>query len=424
MLSQISAPVSRVTEELPSPHRDRQSLPKLTIVIPALNEEESIGQTVQRCLDAHDDLVVSGQLRDIEVIVVNDGSTDRTSEIAHEKASRNPKVAVIDFPKNRGYGAALKTGFEQGTGELVSFLDADGTCDPMYFGTMCHALQEYKADVVLGSRMGKNSEMPRIRRLGNRLFAFLLGFLSGRAVTDTASGMRVIRRESLERLYPLPDGLQFTPAMSARAILDNLTVVEVDMEYSERIGESKLHAFRDGIRFLMAIMHALLLFRPSRLFNLAALVCLIVAVFWGLYPVEFYLRHARLEEWMIYRVLLCTFLASSSLVFLSGSVIAEKILSLVHPRHTRQFVDAALEYLLAPKHLVIAAGAFFVMSIVLVWPGLIEYLRTSHTSLHWSRAIVAVFLLQLALVSLVSAVIQCIVDLWNQQSLNSPAKHS
>jgi len=156
----------------------------LTIVIPALNEEESIGSTIQRCLDARDRIRRVGHVDDVEIIVVSDGSTDRTAAIAQEFAARESAVRVIVFEKNRGYGAAIKEGFAQGSGDLVSFLDADGTCDPNYFGELCAALQSQHAMLALGSRMGKDSEMPGIRRLGNTIYAILLGSLSGRAVSD------------------------------------------------------------------------------------------------------------------------------------------------------------------------------------------------------------------------------------------------
>src|SRR4051812_5064174 len=145
--------------------------PTLTIVIPALNEEESIGSTIQRCLDARDHICRVGAVKEIEVIVVSDGSTDRTAPIAQEFADRDSRVRLIVFEKNRGYGAAIKAGFEMGVGDLVSFLDADGTCDPNYFGPLCRVLQRERASVALGSRMQPGNHMPRIRRLGNTLYA-------------------------------------------------------------------------------------------------------------------------------------------------------------------------------------------------------------------------------------------------------------
>ena len=174
----------------------------LTIVIPALNEEEAIAGTISRCLEAREQIEREAGLAGVEVIVVSDGSTDRTVEIARGFG----EVKVIVFEQNRGYGAAIKEGFRQGRGTLVGFIDADGTCDPRYFAGMCRAALQDEADVVLGSRMGPDSKMPRVRRIGNRLYAVLLGLLCGRRVTDTASGMRVIRREALDLLYPSPTG--------------------------------------------------------------------------------------------------------------------------------------------------------------------------------------------------------------------------
>ena len=82
---------------------------------------------------------------------------------------------MIVFEQNRGYGAAIKEGFRQGRGSLVGFIDADGTCDPRYFAEMCRVALEEEADIVLGSRMGPDSKMPSVRKLGNRLYALLLG---------------------------------------------------------------------------------------------------------------------------------------------------------------------------------------------------------------------------------------------------------
>jgi glycosyltransferase involved in cell wall biosynthesis len=389
--------------------------PLLSIVIPALNEEESIGSTVQRCLDARSRIEQVGRVRGIEVIVVSDGSTDRTAAIAQEIAAREPSVRLIVFEKNRGYGAAIKEGFRQSSGELVSFLDADGTCDPNYFGEMCAALHSEQAAVVLGSRMGPGNEMPRVRRLGNRLYALLLGSLSGRAVSDTASGMRVLRRDCLADLYPLPDGLHFTPAMSARAVMSDMRIVETPMSYAERVGESKLSVLRDGVRFLYAIRDAAMLYRPSRVFGLAAAACVMVGLFWGAYPVEFYLANRRLEEWMIYRLLLCGFLLTCAFTLLTAGVLADRVLSLVYRRRQQTFVSELFDRLLNGPRLLVGAGLFAAVAMVLVWPGLVEYVQTRHVTLHWSRAVTAVFLLQLAVFATVNTVLQKVIELWKGQ---------
>lgn len=212
--------------------------------------------------------------------VVSDGSTDRTAAIAKQY---QPAIRVIEFERNQGYGAAIKAGWEASDAELLGFLDADGTCDPAFFGPLCAALTSDSCDVALGCRMTPGSEMPRLRRLGNRIFALLLQALASASVRDTASGMRVIRRDSLPLLLPLPDGLHFTPAMSARVMLSRrLTLVELDMPYAEREGDSKLHVLRDGARFLRAIVQAAVLFRPSRILGAIASSLAVAALAVGL----------------------------------------------------------------------------------------------------------------------------------------------
>ena len=389
--------------------------PMLTIVIPALNEEESIGSTIQRCLDAREEICRTGGVKDIEVIVVSDGSTDRTAPIAQEFVARDPRVGLIVFEKNRGYGAAIKAGFERGTGALVSFLDADGTCDPHYFGPLCRVLQAEQAAVALGSRMQPGNQMPRIRRVGNTLYAWLLGTLSGKAITDTASGMRVIRRDALTSLYPLPDGLHFTPAMSARAVLSDQRIVEIPMAYAERVGESKLRVMRDGVRFLYAIRDAALLYQPSRMFGLAAALCVAAGLFWSAFPIEYYLRNQRLEEWMIYRLLLCGLLFSSAFNFLCAGVLGDRVLSLVYHRPQTTFLSALWDRLLHRSRLGYLAVLGLMAAVLLVWPGLTQYAQSGHVTMHWSRPMVAVFLLQIAVLSIAYGVLQKIVELWGGQ---------
>src|SRR5262245_25720854 len=114
--------------------RDVAILPRvpreLAIVVPALNEEQSIGSTVERCLAAAPHIRSECGIDAVNVVVVSDGSTDRTGEIARRY---EPQVRVIVFETNRGYGAAIKEGWRVAGGDLLAFLDADGTCDPRYF---------------------------------------------------------------------------------------------------------------------------------------------------------------------------------------------------------------------------------------------------------------------------------------------------
>jgi len=193
---------------------------------------------------------------------VDDGSRDRTSEIVEDYA----EVRLIRHATNKGYGAALKTGFHNARGNLLAFLDADGTYPPEFFPQLCRAAIEQEADLVIGSRMsGKDSEMPLTRRIGNFFFANLISLISNQRISDSASGMRVLRREALPTLYPLPDGLNFTPVMSTRALHERLKMVEVPITYSERLGRSKLSVVRDGTRFLNSIVWTAMNYNPVRI---------------------------------------------------------------------------------------------------------------------------------------------------------------
>lgn len=235
----------------------------LTVVIPAYNEEKGIADIMHRVLAVRPALHAAG-IAGFELLVVNDGSKDRTGEIAEEIAAEDPEVRVIHHPQNRNYGGALKTGFAAAKGELVGFLDADGTYPPEYFPQLCEAALK-GGDVVIGSRMaGEESKMPFVRRVGNFIFATLLSVLGWQKVTDSASGMRVFHKNVLEKLSPLPDGLNLTPVMSTRAIHEGMQVVEVPIPYSERVGRSKLSAIRDGSLFLTSIIWTVLAYNPVR----------------------------------------------------------------------------------------------------------------------------------------------------------------
>lgn len=249
----------------------------LTVVIPAYNEEKGIATIINRVL-AVKEALKSANVDQLELLVVNDGSRDRTAEIAAEISLKDPCLRVISHSKNRGYGAALKTGFAMACGELVGFLDADGTYPPEYFPQLCKAALA-GGDIVIGSRMmGSDSKMPVTRRIGNIFFATLLSVLGAQRVTDSASGMRVFKQSVLERLFPLPDGLNLTPVMSTRALHENMKVVEIPIPYSERLGRSKLSVVRDGKIFLESMLWTVLSYNPVRIFGMIGLAGVLIAL--------------------------------------------------------------------------------------------------------------------------------------------------
>jgi glycosyltransferase involved in cell wall biosynthesis len=259
----------------------------ISIIIPALNEENGIRDIIERVLGTGTSLQEVG-ITGLEVIVVDDGSHDQTAAVveryltAETNRLAGQSVRLIRHNQNRGYGAALKTGLAEARGDLIAFLDADGTYPPEYFPQLCRQALA-GADVVIGSRMaGAASEMPLTRRIGNMLFASLITVLGDQRVHDSASGMRVIRRESLPSLYPLPNGLNFTPIMSLRAIHEGLNLVEVPIPYRERVGRSKLSVVRDGLRYSYSIIWTALGYNPVRVLGTLGLAGMGSAVLAGL----------------------------------------------------------------------------------------------------------------------------------------------
>lgn len=244
----------------------------LSVVIPAYNEENGIAEIVDRVLKIKPALAAVG-VEDLELIVVNDASKDRTAEVV----KGIPGVRLITHPVNKGYGGALKTGFSNAKGDLVGFLDADGTYPPEYFPQLCQvAMQD--AELVIGSRLaGEKSQMPAIRRVGNIFFAGLLTLITRQKVTDSASGMRVFRRDVISRIFPLPDGLNLTPVMSTRAIHEGVKIAEVPIPYSVRVGRSKLSVVKDGRIFLQSMVWTALTYNPVRILGMVGLVGMAIA---------------------------------------------------------------------------------------------------------------------------------------------------
>ncbi len=363
---------------------------KLHFVIPAYNEEQSIESIIERSLAARQTIITNSPVDEVGITVVSDGSTDRTVEIAQRYADQ---IKLIVFEKNRGYGAAIKEGWRQADADFLGFLDADGTCDPNFFATLCQALERDKSDVALGNRMHLRSKMPLVRRLGNFIFAGFLTMFSSEKVKDTASGMRVIRRSSLPKLIPLPDGMHFTPAISARAILDrDLKVSEMDMPYHEREGESKLKVWKDGVRFLKVICEAAFLYRPSRPLELLGLICFIVAASLMIFPIHYYLETRTVAEWMIYRFVVSNLLGTSACLLFCASYLSRKIVDMVLFDKTSARGAGLLSKFFGTPFFWCLPLALFLIGGLLVMPSLEELIRTGGTYEHWSRFIAMSFM--------------------------------
>lgn len=342
---------------------------RLSIVIPAYNEEEAIAGILTRCLAAREPIRKATGL-DVEVVAVDDGSRDRTRQIA--EGFKEAKLVV--HPVNKGYGQALMTGFKAGTGDYLGFLDADGTCDPLAFIDLYKALQAGGAVMAVGNRLHERSRMPAVRRLGNRLYAALISALTGMRVNDSASGMRLFARELIDRLEPLPSGLHFTPAMTARVASMGKKIAETPIPYAERQGESKLNVVADGLRFLRVILGIIFAYFPLRLFGPLGALFLALALWLGLKPVGFYLEHRFLQEDMIYRLLTISTLSVSGLICVCFGLLAQAVSDALVGR---------ARWLPPPEPTAAAGAVLGLGGILLNSKTILEYASSGRITIHW-----------------------------------------
>lgn len=171
--------------------------PKLSIIIPAYNEEKNIYRTIDRIVKTHDRLGYS-----FEIIVVVDGSPDRTAERARKHKSKS--VKVFEYFPNKGKGHALKYGTVKASGEIITFTDAGGDFDPKQFDKFVKLLEIFDADFVLGSKRHPASRVnyPRKRRIYSWIYQRMIKILFGLNVTDTQAGLKFLKRQVAKDVVP------------------------------------------------------------------------------------------------------------------------------------------------------------------------------------------------------------------------------
>lgn len=388
---------------------------KLLIAIPALNEQASIESVILRSLDASSHIIETSPVREVEIVVVSDGSTDRTVELA---SRYTPQIRLIVFEQNRGYGAAIKAAWKGTDAELLGFLDADGTCDPLFFADLCNGLVSEKADLAIGCRLNKKTKMPAIRQVGNLIFGSLLTVASNTRVRDTASGMRVLRRDALADLLPLPDGLHFTPAMTARALLgaDQMKLIELDMPYYEREGKSKLNVFRDGLRFLRIILEALFLYRPARPIALLGFVCAVIAMAIMARPVIHYWNTRTVDEWMIYRFIVGHLAATTAFLMFSLAMVSRRVVQItIGAEYGSVEPQGWLDRAFLSSFFWAVPGLLILIGIALVAPSILTTAAGRPLYEHWSRFIAMSFFFLVAIILLSARLITYFLHLVGEQ---------
>lgn len=220
----------------------------VTLVLPCLNEEMAIGGCIKEALEVFDEAGLDGC-----VLVVDNGSGDRSVEVAREAG------ADVVLQSEPGYGAALRSGFEQAKSAYIVMADADGTYEMGAIPRMVKPLIDGTADLVVGSRLGDatNETMPWLHRyIGTPMITMLVNRATGNTgkLRDSQSGFRAFRRDQLLALDLASTGMEFASEMLIRYAWARMRIVEIPTAYSSRVGNSKLNAFSDGLRHLRQIL--------------------------------------------------------------------------------------------------------------------------------------------------------------------------
>ncbi|MCA9319112.1 MAG: glycosyltransferase family 2 protein [Planctomycetes bacterium] len=233
---------------------DQPSSLDLSVIIPAYNEEGAIGPEIDHLHQA-----LGGSGIRYELVVVDDGSSDRTAEIAAGKDCR-----LLRQGRNRGYGAALKRGISDAQAELIAITDADGTYPPEALPELFRLAAEN--DMVIASRTGEKVHIPLLRRPAKWFLRVLASWLSGTRIPDLNSGMRIMRRSTVRRFaHILPPGFSFTTTITLAVLTTHGTVHWHPINYGKRLGTSKIRASH-AWEFTLLILRVIVLFNPLKVF--------------------------------------------------------------------------------------------------------------------------------------------------------------
>lgn len=240
----------------------------ISVVIPALNERDAIGDTVERVRS----VLTKAGLEPFEVLVVDDGSKDGTGDIAREAGAR-----VVTHPHNVGYGRSLKDGITVAQYDTIVITDADGSYPIEDIPAL---VDRYRAgfDMVVGARTGKHYRESALKSPLRVILKKIVEFTANRRIPDINSGLRVFGRETSMRFFPhTSDMFSFTTSLTLAYMMNAKFVTYRDIDYHERVGRSKVRLFRDSMRTLQYIVEAATYYNPLKIFFLFGMICLALA---------------------------------------------------------------------------------------------------------------------------------------------------
>lgn len=233
-----------------------QKKSSLAVIVPCYNEESSIPAFFQELVGLEEDFLKVFPEYELYFYFIDNNSTDRSSQLLRQYQNKNRHVLTCTV---QGYGAALKYGFQEAglspQASWLGFLDLDNTYPLQNIIEMLQKLQNENLDMVYGARIHQQSRIPFIRGAGNQFYVLLAKILFKSNLSDVCSGMRIFKKSHLEQVLKLQtNDLSFSIDLSAEALLRHWALGEVQINYRDRIGESKLSVMRDGFLFLFVLV--------------------------------------------------------------------------------------------------------------------------------------------------------------------------
>jgi len=233
----------------------------LSVIVPVYNEKDSVKDTLTKLQST-----MARARMDYEILLVDDGSTDGTRDIL-QKIWPDPKVKMIYHRKNKGYGAALKSGIKTAKFDFIFISDCDGTYPVERIPELAAPVIEDKCDMMVGARTGKDAQIPLIRRPAKWFILCLANYLTDEKIPDLNSGFRCIKKSACQRfLSLLPDGFSFTTTITIAMLTSDYRVEYNVITYKKRTGKSKIHPVRDTINFIKLVIRTVLYFNPLKIF--------------------------------------------------------------------------------------------------------------------------------------------------------------
>lgn len=236
-------------------------LPPLTLIVPVYNERRGLPATLPRLRALREDLPPGSS-----ILLVEDGSTDGTRAVLEAAAAENDGLRAVYHPRNRGYGAALKTGLRHAETQWVAIADADGTYPLEKLPELLRAAVQEGAAMAVGAR--PVAQQPAIRRPAKAFLTWMAEYLTGERIPDLNSGLRVFRRDDALRFRRLlPDGFSFTTTITMALLTEGERVLFLPIRYRTRMGSSKIKPVRDTVNFVQLILRTALAFHPMKVFG-------------------------------------------------------------------------------------------------------------------------------------------------------------